>query len=402
MPDAATEALNQPEHTDDDRARSAVFIAFSALLQRWRRIAASAVIIAVVAVLVNLFRTPVYDARTTLYQNVEDPSPVGFAMGNSQLGGGLGGLLGRSSGDSKLIDLILNSRSLQDSVASRVGARARATLLTDVKTGAITVQVTDTDPERAARIANTYPGVINEIVSSVTAQKAHQKQEFLRSQLALARSRLENAEQRLVTFETDRGAPGIDEQLSATFNAAMVLEQQITEKEFEISQLRRTATPDNAALQAAIAELDSRKRQLQRLRVSGPRESLFPSLQESPELKASALRLYRELQETQQFYATLAASLAAAQVTASQNLAAVSVLDPARVPTSPTSPGPVIVLVMALVLGLFLSCLVVLVGEALRRGRMHPSYAPFFQTWDRFRRDVANSIGIRRLRRSDP
>lgn len=276
-----------------------------------------------------------------------------------------------ASTDTRLVGLILGSRSFADSLAARIGApESRNVQQND--NGSIVVEVTDEDPERAAEIANEYPQLINLFVIRFNTQTAQQKQKFLRTQIALARQRLEATEKRLVEFQSGSNAPALQQQANHTLNAAVQLQETIAELEIGISQLRRTVTSDNPRLRTAVAELEARREQLREL-TSGsgsPAQVLLP-LEQGPELQVASTRVLREYSEAEQLYAALMSALTDVQLEGENHLPVVNVLDPAIVPTQPSGPGTITVVTAAALIGVLLGVLIAILLDYVGTARIH-------------------------------
>jgi uncharacterized protein involved in exopolysaccharide biosynthesis len=380
------------------------------VLRRWRLLAATTLVAVLLTGGFLLLQPARYKARTILVPAMEKGG--GRSQILAQLPGGLSAMAG-GAGDPRqnLIEAILGSRSLADAVVTRLteepGARRASeievrTILaqhTQVRSslgdGSITVEVVARDPELSARIANAFPPIINDIATELGTQLAVQKERFLQAQLTTAGERLALAEQELLNFQQANGAPEVLEQARRTLDAAADAQQRVLQKEVEISQLRRTLTPDHPTLQAATAELNVMRAQAQRLMSGGAGGQIFIPLQESPELKVQTTRLLRDFTRNEQIYASLTAALADAQVEANNNLPVVGVLDEALVPTERTLSHAPILLAVAALLGLLLGLLLAFVSERLRGLRGEPENARFFEAWDQFKRDVSPSGGPR-------
>lgn len=370
---------------------------FLEVLLRYRKqILVTAAAMMLGALAFALLRPRTYTARVMLFIS-SSQSDMRSAFGG-QLPPGLPSFaLGVSNPNTKLVGVVLNSQSLADSVQRRAG-RAQERRIRNEQDGSITIEILHRDPERAARIANAYPDLINALVLKVGLDNAVRKQDFLESQLVSARERLELSEQQMVQFQRGRDAPEPEEQGRRTIEAAAQLQQRIAEKEIEVSQLRRALTPDNPELRSAEAELTAWRAQLRRL-TSGGGGQVFLPLSESAELKATATRILREYGKNEQIYLTLTANLAQTQIDAKNSLPVVSVIDPASPPTRPTGAGVVVTVLAAAVLGVILGVFGALLREYLQAARREPRNADFFAAWDRSVGSVARltSRGRRRV-----
>lgn len=343
-----------------------------------------------------------YVARTLLVAS-SDGGGVSSQILSSQLPTGIpAGLVGGRDPQHDLVGVVVRSRSLADSAVLRLApgngpeaversyeirnALAYATDVDAARDGSMKIAVTARDPELAARIANLIPELVNRIMSSISAREALNKQEFLELQLSEATEALERSEEKLVEFQVASAAPEIQEQARQTVEAAAELQQEILRQEIQVAQLRRTLTPDHPELRAAIDGLSAARTQLRRFTTTrGSQGNVFLSMEQTPQLKAEAMRLLREHTRNEQVVISLTAGLAQARVDARNTLPTVTVLDAALVPRQPTGAGIFARLIFAALLGLVFGIAWVVVSEMSRRARRDPENESFFVAWDRFR-----------------
>ncbi|MBW3570232.1 MAG: hypothetical protein KY467_03925 [Gemmatimonadetes bacterium] len=320
------------------------------------------------------------------------------------------GLFG-SDPNQKLIDVILGSVALQDSMVSAVRrarpdqpeieATVREILDDGTQTrsnsdGSILITVAHRDPELARLMADKFPELINELSAHVNAQSARNRRDFVESQLTGARANLEEAEERLAAYQRQGRAPEVTEQARQTMEVAGGLQARIMEQEGKVAELRRTRTEDHPELRSAIAQLEGLRRQMRSLE-SGAGGGFFPSLRESPDLMLNSARLLREYKKAEQVYVSLTAALAEAQIQANENLAAVGVLDRAQPSSNPRWVLILRNLVVSAVLGLIAGVMAAFVADYVARARMDPGNARFFAAWDELKDDLVP--GRRRRRR---
>src|SRR5580698_8447996 len=79
---------------------------------------------------------------------------------------------------------------------------ARTTIVDDKKSGVITIAVTDTDPERAQQMAQSYLDELNGIVERVNTSSARREREFIATRLSDVRGELDRAETALSDFSS--------------------------------------------------------------------------------------------------------------------------------------------------------------------------------------------------------
>lgn len=355
--------------------------ALTLLVREWKLILATmAVCVLAAAVAAALFPRS-YTATTVLVQT-DQGGETGLQALAARAAGDIPLLsMGRGNPNARLIGTVLSSRALEDSIRKQIGEPVRRVkTVQDPRENSITIEVTDRDPVRAARIANLYPVAINTIVSGIGAQSTATRQEFLQQRLAAARMPLQTAEERLAEFQKQSNAPDVRQQAAEAVEAAADLQRLIAAKEIELNQIRRVATPENPELRAAQSELNALRGQLQRL-LSGPGAGVFPSLQQSPDLQADAMRLMREFTEAQQVYTALQIAVAESQISTTNELPVLSVVDVASVPEKPSGAGTVVILLFAAVLGFLIGCALAIGRRVVTRLRTTPEARSLAEAW---------------------
>jgi uncharacterized protein involved in exopolysaccharide biosynthesis len=371
------------------------------VLRKWRLIARVTVVALLIGVVIYVVKPKRYAAEITLVPAQASQSDVGLLMSQLDLPFPLA--MRPENNQERLVGAIARSRSLADSVVQQLGGaslgektekRIRAVLKdhTEFRTnedGSIRITVRDREAERAARIANAFPGVLNTIMTQLAANVTERKLQNLRSELGRAMAQLQSSEERLVDYKRTGAAPVIEAQATQTVEAAGQLQRMVMEKEVEIAQMRRSMTPENPQLRAAVAELASLRQQLNRLTgVGASPGQVYVPMREAPGIKAVELRLEHEYARDAQIYNTLAAAIAQAQIDMNDRLPIVTVLDAARVPVSPAGPSLPVTLVMALVLGVLAG----LIGAGLSLYWAHAQRDPegrqLHEAWSQVKDDI--------------
>ncbi|CAN5196428.1 hypothetical protein BH18GEM1_BH18GEM1_01560 [soil metagenome] len=393
----------RPGHGEPVRDEIRLLDLGAILLEHWRLVLVVPLVAVLLAVLVFVFFPESYSAQTVLVPNAEEKSfDTQLAALAEQLPVNLD-LLGGTKRNAEVIEAILESRSLADSIIERfdlkrlwdietdTSARAALAARTDLQVeeeGAIEIEVEDDDPELAARIANAYPERLNRISARLSVQFAEERERFLAEQLARIRVDLEEAETNLVEFQRGNTAPAVEEQARATIRAAGQLQQQIMAAEMELAELSRFATPDNPQVRAARSRLGTLRAQQSRLTTgTGSIGDVFVALREAPELGVGFARLFRDYTEKQQIHALLTAGVAQARIDAARDLSIVSVLDPAIPPSEPSRPGLWVLIVLAGSLGIILGTLTAFSVEWAGRIGHDPDDRRFVDAWSRARGD---------------
>jgi len=358
-----------------------------AIGRHWGLVVATAAVATLAGIGYALLKTPVYSAGTLLFL------AQGSGDARSQLVAQFTGSGGGGGANARLMTTIMGSRSLAEAVSRQAGQPLAVHVQPNTE-GWLRITAMHSDPKVAAAIANTYPVVLNSIVSRTGAQTERQRALLLERRIADVRAQLEASEDLLVRFQTGRNAANVEGQSAATLNAAVQLQQRISDKEVAVATLRRTSTPDNPQLRSANAELALLRQQLARLSSGGAGGVLVP-LQQGPALRVGTARVQREYARNEQLYVALSAALAQAQIELNGSLPVVTVVDSATVPTVPQGPGVPTLAVVAGVLGLIAGACLAIGVEMVRHARRDPEHDPFLAVRRGIREGRTASAGSR-------
>ena len=155
--------------------------------------------IGILALIISFFITPTFTALTTI-----QPPPQGGQVSTStaileSLGGMGGGIGGALKDTSQLYIAYMQSATFEDSlvekfklqekfhtkykVSARKTLEAKVKILSDKKTGMISIAVDDEDPKFAAELANAYVTELRIFTGKLALQEAQDRKEFLESQI---------------------------------------------------------------------------------------------------------------------------------------------------------------------------------------------------------------------------
>lgn len=299
----------------------------------------------------------------------DDQAGGGLAMAAAlanKMDGALAGLAGNALGlksSGELFIGILQSRTVQDDLVSKFDLRkvygeklwqdARRKLAEntsvseDRKSGIITITVTDSSPERAAKMAQEYVAELNLVVSQLSTSSAHRERVFLEDRLSQVNYDLENAEKDFSEFASKNGTIDIKEQGRTMVEGAANLEGQLIAAQSELEGLKQIYAENNVrvrSLRARISELQSKLKQL-----GGKQESvanttssdntdLYPSIRKLPLLGVTYADLYRRSKIEEAIFETLTQEYELAKVAEAKEIPSVKVLDAANVPEKKSFP----------------------------------------------------------------
>lgn len=356
--------------------------------QRW--IFAVTLAAAMLAGLISLFLPNLYTTTTTILPPEQNQSAATALVGQ------IGLLSGLSSADlglknpSDVFIAMLKSRSVGDAIINQFDLRRvyrvkryqdarkklgkRSDILTE-KEGLISVSVTDTDPNRAAEIANAYVDQLRSLNQSLAVSEAAQRRVFYEQKLASEREDMARAELALKQAEEKSGLIQPDAQGRAIIAAVANTRAQVGIKEVQLQAMRTYATPNNPDLKRAEQELAGLRAQLARLERStgelGNGNVEIPT-RNLPEVQLDYLRRARDVKYHEALYEFLNKQLEAARIDEAKEAVVVQVVDKAVPPEKRSAPHRLWIVLVTAIVAFLLACLWVLFTEALHRKRQAP------------------------------
>jgi uncharacterized protein involved in exopolysaccharide biosynthesis len=250
---------------------------------------------------------------------------------------------------------------------------ARITKITEnKKSGIITVQVEDTDRERARDLAQGYLDELNKLVTSTSTSAAHRERVFIERRLNAVQGELENAELQLSHFSSNSSAFDLREQTRAMVDAGARLQAELLVEQSSLQSLRQIYGDGNIRVHQAQARITTLQQELGNLKGSqraptlpgdeivadssaaGSKTELYPSLLELPGLAVSYTDLYRKVKVQEAVYELLTQQYEIAHIEEAKDVPPVNVIDPPGLAEKKSFP-PRIVLTLILTLCSFFS-----------------------------------------------
>jgi tyrosine-protein kinase Etk/Wzc len=343
---------------------------------------------AALAVIVALILPVKYEAKVTLLP----PSQSSSSMGAALLGqlGNLGSLTGLAGGfgiksPADMYVSLLTSRSVEDAMIQRFGlmkeyhekrmsdARKDFERLTIVvagsKDGLIRITIEDSDPKRAAELADGYVEEFRKLSASLAITEAARRRLFFQQELEQAKSDLTGAEEAMRKTQQSTGVLQIDSQSRALIETAATLRAQVVAKEVQIESMRAYAAEDNPALVLAKQQLTALQSQLEQIAGShhDSGSDIVLSKGRVTEAGMEYLRSLRELKYRETVFELLAKELEIAKLDEAREGEIVQVVDPAVVPDRKSSPHRTLIVIGTTVLAFFVAVFWIVVRQALTR-----------------------------------
>jgi tyrosine-protein kinase Etk/Wzc len=333
-------------------------------------VAAAVMVLAMIAVMLVPRR---YTATVSILppqQNGTNSSAMLAQLGNlgalASMGGG--GLSLKNPNDLQVS--LLKSRTVEDAVVERFnlqalyrarqlsGARkrweSRTAIDNGLKDGLIRLSVRDSDPGRAAEMANGWVEEYRRLTGSLAVTEASQRRLFFERELEGAHADLTRAEDNLKETEQRTGVLEMDGQAREMIASAAALRAQVAAKEVEIRGMREFAAAGNPDLVRAEQELSGMEGQLAAMDTDSDRSEGDLAMPKGKITQDGLeyLRALREMKYREAVYELLMREVEVARVDEARQGGLVQVVDPALIPDRPDSRYRLVILACALVCAL--------------------------------------------------
>lgn len=248
------------------------------LAARWRLLLAGPLLAGVLALAGTYLIAPTFTAVTVFMPPQQAQSVASSALASLGALAGLAGAgaAGRTPADqyvalmlsSTVSDRLVDAFGLMQVYDAKFRVDARKQLAQNVrigvgkKDGLITVEVDDTDPRRAAEIANRYVDELRNMTSTLAVSEAQQRRVFFEQQLKHSQSRLVLAQQALQG--SGFNASALKAEPKAAAEAYARLKAEATASEVRLQTLRGNLSDDTPEVRQQQATLAALRQQLAR------------------------------------------------------------------------------------------------------------------------------------------
>lgn len=208
--------------------------------------------------------------------------------------------------------------------------------------------------------------ILNAIGEEYVRQNAQRTQEeaeksiaFLDQQLPLLKAQLENAEDEYNKFRSVHGAVNLGAEATALLQSSALAQQRIADLRQQRGQLMARFTDDNPAVIAIDRQLAEAAKSQEEL--AGQTRSL-------PPVEQGLVRLQREVSVDTNIYTNLLNNREQLRLLKAGRVSNVRMIDAAVPPESPVRPKRAVLVVAAVMTGLFAGSAIVLMRHRLKRG----------------------------------
>jgi capsule polysaccharide export protein KpsE/RkpR len=309
--------------------------------------------------------------------------------------GALAPLLGASSGmglknpSDVYIDM-LKSRAVADNIIDRFqlmsrynkrlreDTRKRLEGLSEInagKDGVITIDVDDTEPAKAAEIANAYVDELTKLTKRLAITDAGKRRLFFEAEAEKAKDDLAKAEHAMKETQERTGIVQLDSQARVMLESYAMLQAQVTSKQVEIDAMRSYATPNNPDLIRKEQELTALRTELARYKEGlggGPIGDI--ALEKVPAKMLEYVDRLREVKYREALLQVLLKQYEIARIDEGRDSAQIQVFDKAQAPERKSRPHRGLIVISCTLLAFVLACLGAYGLEALERAKDNPQH----------------------------
>jgi capsule polysaccharide export protein KpsE/RkpR len=387
--------ISRPELEDEDSGPSLIEI-LTWLGQGKRLIAITTGAALLLALAVALLLPPQFTASSTLLPpgSQQQGGSAAALAALSQLGG-LAGSAGAKTPDELYVALLKSDSvvkvlddqfNLQDRYEVKGLTRLRKAITayvrvsSDKKSGVITVEVDDKEPEFAAKLANAHFKALTELLSRLAVGEAKQRRVFFEEQLRETKEHLIQAEQNFRKLQESSGVIVLDKQAEALISGAAALRAQIAAREVQMKVLRTSATEKNPEVVRLSSEMRALRGELARIEsntdtASAPNSGFSITrmpVGKIPETALDFVRAQREFKLQEALLEGIVRQFEMAKLDEAKDGPVLQQIDIAVPPDAKSKPSRALIVMAGTLAGLMLSSLWVVIRSASAVGDTTP------------------------------
>jgi capsule polysaccharide export protein KpsE/RkpR len=312
-------------------------------------------------------------------------------------------LRSRTVEDGVINDLNLsNGYHVKKAVDARKILEANTEVAEDRKSGVITLNVEDRDPDRAAEIAHRYVEYLNRTITQSTTSAARRERVFLEERLRSVKQDLHDSEKKFSDFASSNKTLDVKDQGKAMIEAAATLQGQLMAEQSQLKGLQQIYAPDNYRVRSANARIAELKHQMGTLSGTADEssnntsDSVYPSISDLPRLGVTWSDLYRDTKIEEAVFEALTKQYELAKVEEAKEIPQVGVLDDAEVPERKSGPPRIVITFCTGLVAVFVAGIYIIAAD--NWARVDPT-SPLSVVTGRIAVDVRKSQASARVRR---
>lgn len=222
----------------------------------------------------------------------------------------------------------------------------------DKKSGVISLDVDDADPEFAALLANAHAEEVSRVLSRLAIGEAHQRRVFYERQIKDAKESLVQAEAGLRAVQEKSGMIALEKQAESVVTGVAQLRAVIAEREVQMKVLRVDSTEHNPAVVKLGSELAALKSELARAESAQGPSAVGVSMAKLPAAAVDYVRARRELKIQEALMEGLIRQYEIAKLDEAKESPSLQQVDVAQVPQRKSAPRRGLLLLGCMMMGL--------------------------------------------------
>lgn len=330
----------------------------------------------------SLLATPIFTAKTLIM--LPQQQQTGAAAAMAQLGAltGVAGLASSGKSPDETYLALLKSNSIRDDliehfklkehfetktlIDSRKALEYVTTITSDKKSGTLTVEVDDPNPDTAASLANGYVDGLHRLLGRLAVTEAQQRRLFFEQQIANTTTELTRAETQFRMSQESGGMQVTDVLAESSVKSSAELRGQIAAREVELSALNRFATAENPEVQRLTSTLSALRVKLNQV------EKGSSDMKPMTESGQAAVAAYRDVKTRQAILEVMVKQYEMAKVDEAREGPVIQQVDIAQPPERKSKPKRLLFVSIGALIGLFMGILVAFIRHAFRRSLTNP------------------------------
>jgi len=256
-----------------------------------------------------------------------------------------------------------NVRKLDELTAINKTLNAMAVADKGKDTGVLSLTLEGVNPEKTQKIldsiANNY---LQQNVERKSAEAA-KSLEFLKGQLPIVRTSLDEAENKLNLFRQQNDSVDLSLEAKSVLDTIVGVESQLNELTFKEAEISKLYTKEHPAYRALMEK---------RKTLEDERDKLNKRVNSMPKTQQEILRLTRDVNVGQEVYVQLMNKQQELSINKASTVGNVRIIDSAMVEMSPVKPKKALMVLLSVILGSMVSVAFVVLKTVLHKGIENP------------------------------
>ena len=236
--------------------------------------------------------------------------------------------------------------------------------------GNLLIEVYDTNPERAAKMANFLVSLLNEINTELHITNARSTREFIEKRYLQNAEDIANLEIQMKDFQEKYGVIAVPEQIEATVKSMAELYVDLAREEVALKVLRQTLSEGNPVLvskELEYKEISEKINKMGRAALITEYPKVLIPLNVAPELVNKYLNIYKNLEIQYTIAEFITPVYEQAKIEEVRSTPSVLVLDTAYPPERKARPKIALYALIGFVISLVIGLFIVFMLELLRK-----------------------------------